>query len=67
MGKFDDTASAVAQEYIQFQKMIDALKQADDAARMIGFYREDPRWITIAGQIHAMREKIIKVGRAVSV
>jgi hypothetical protein len=63
---FDQKATRVAQEYIQFDKMIDALKQADDAARMIGYYRSDPKWIMVAGKIHDMREKLIRLGRQVS-
>lgn len=60
---FNAIATRITEEYIQFDKLIESLKQADDAARMIGFYREDPRWIQVAGLIAAMRDKTIVMAR----
>lgn len=38
-------------------RFIDALKQADGAARIMGHYRRDERWITIATRLREMLEK----------
>lgn len=56
-------AIQVQEEYIQFQKLDEGLKAAEDAARMIGKKRLDERWIWISKAIYQMRMKALVLGR----
>lgn len=38
-------------------RFVEAIKQADGAARVIGHYRRDQRWIFVATKLREMLEK----------
>lgn len=53
----DDPGVRIADEYVQFKKLREGLKMAEDAARMIAFKRGDPGWTMVSNLIHQVYDK----------